>query len=93
MRDSQNSPSGLRRLHKRNDSSYVPPQHVDTIEDILGRLDVAVEPSSMDIPGYRLHPLRGNLEGHWAVRVSHNWRITFRFEGIDVTDVDLVDYH
>jgi proteic killer suppression protein len=84
---------GLRRMHERNDSSYLPPQHIDKIEDILGRLDVATEPSKMDIPGFRLHPLHGNLEGHWAVRVSRNWRITFRFEGADVTDVDLADYH
>ena len=80
-------------MHERNDPSYLPPQHVDKIEDILGRLDVATEPSKMDIPSYRLHPLRGNLEGHWAVRVSRNWRITFRFEGANVTDVDLIDYH
>lgn len=84
---------GLRRLHERNDSSYLPPQHVDKIEDILSRLDVASEPSEMSVPGFRLHQLHGNLEGHWAVRVSRNWRITFRFVGTDVTDIDLVDYH
>ena len=47
----------------------------------------------MDIPGHGLHELRGDLAGHWAVRVSRNWRITFRFEGGNVYDVDLVDYH
>ena len=80
-------------MYDRNDSRYVPPRHVDKIEGVLGRLDVVSEPSQMDIPGYRLHPLHGNLERHWAVSVSRNWRITFRFVGTDVTDVDLVDYH
>jgi proteic killer suppression protein len=47
----------------------------------------------MALPGYRLHPLRGRLTGHWAVDVSGNWRITFRFEGPDVYDVDYTDYH
>ena len=51
-------------------SSYLPPQHLEKIEDILGRLDVATEPSKMDIPGHGLHELRGDLAGHWAVRVS-----------------------
>lgn len=47
----------------------------------------------MDIPGWRLHSLRGDLKGAWSVRASGNWRITFRFRGSDVVDVDLVDYH
>ena len=44
-------------------------------------------------PGYRLHKLRGSLTGHYAVDVSGNWRITFRYDGGDVFDVDLIDYH
>ena len=47
----------------------------------------------MDVPGFRLHPLKGDLAGHWAVSVSRNWRIVFRFEGVHVFDVNLVDYH
>ena len=47
----------------------------------------------MDLPGYRLHPLRGEWRGFWAVTVSANWRIVFRFEGGHAWDVDLVDYH
>ena len=47
----------------------------------------------MDLPGFRLHPLKGDLVGHWAVSVSRNWRIVFRFEGVHVFDVNLVDYH
>ena len=84
---------GLRRMREQGDARYLPPQYVDKIEDILARLDAAADPSKMDIPGFRLHQLHGELAGHWAVRVSRNWRITFRFAGADVYDVDLVDYH
>ena len=51
------------------------------------------QPSDMDLPGYRLDPLRGKFAGFWSVTVSANWRIVFRFDGSDVRDVDLVDYH
>jgi proteic killer suppression protein len=47
----------------------------------------------MDLPGYRLHPLRADLEGYWSVLVSRNWRMVFRFDAGDAYDVDLVDYH
>ena len=47
----------------------------------------------MDFPGYRLHPLRGDLTGFWAANVTANWRIIFRFENDDATDIDRVDYH
>ncbi len=47
----------------------------------------------MDFPGWRLHALKGNLEGHWAIRVSGNGRLTFAFEGEDVVLVDYRDYH
>ena len=47
----------------------------------------------MDQPGFRLHPLRGEYQGHWSVAVSGNWRIVFRFEAGEAVDVDLIDYH
>lgn len=47
----------------------------------------------MNLPGYRLHPLRGDMDGYWSVLVSRNYRIVFRFDGREATDVDLVDYH
>ena len=59
----------------------------------LADLDIASMPSDVDLPGYRLHPLKGNLKGMWSISISGNWRITFRFEEGDVYDVDLVDYH
>ena len=57
------------------------------------RLDEAAQPSDMNVPGWRLHRLSGNLKDHWAVRVSGNWRITFRFQGGHVREVNLIDYH
>ncbi len=80
-------------MHERNDPSFLPPQHINRIADILGALDRATEPGELDLPGYHLHELKADLAGFWAIRVSRNWRITFRFAGTDVTDVDFVDYH
>ncbi len=84
---------GLRRLYAPGDRRFVPAGRVGKIERILARLDVATEPADMNLPGFRLHPLRGNLAGFWSVSVSGNWRIAFRFEAGNVRDVDLVDYH
>lgn len=56
-------------------------------------MDAATCPANMNAPGYGLHPLKGELEGHWAVRVSGNWRLTFRFEGEDAVLIDYQDYH
>ena len=56
-------------------------------------LDDADTPADLDVPGYRLHPLKGSLKGFWSVTVSGNWRIVFRFEDGDALDVDLTDYH
>lgn len=84
---------GLERLHSRRDRRRINPNLVAKTERILARLDDAVHPRQMNVPGYRLHRLRGSFGDTWAVTVSANWRITFRFEGSDAHDVDLVDYH
>ncbi len=60
---------------------------------ILAALNAATAASDMGLPGLRLHPLKGGRSGTWSVSVSGNWRITFRFEGKDATDVDYEDYH
>ena len=60
---------------------------------MLAHLDSATEPSDVDLPGYRLHPLKGDLKGRWSVTISGNWRITFRFVEGAALDVDLMDYH
>lgn len=84
---------GLRSLYEKGDRRRVLPGHVDKIERILARLDQATEIGNMDLPGFHLHPLRGALRGFWSVRVSGNWRIIFRFDGGNASDVDLIDYH
>ena len=77
----------------RDDSSRINPAYIARISRILDNLNDAVRPSDVDLPGYFLHPLRGNRRGVWSVRVSGNWRITFRFEDGQAVDVNLEDYH
>lgn len=87
------SHSGLERLYQRDDNSRIPPEFDAKIRRIMFRLDAATQPDDMNIPGWRLHKLSGNLKDHWAVRVSGNWRITFRFQSGHVREVNLIDYH
>jgi proteic killer suppression protein len=84
---------GLKRLFERNDRSKLSPARVEKIENILALMNQASEPDDMDLPGLRLHPLKGDRKGFWAVTVRANWRVIFRFEGGNVCDVDLMDYH
>ena len=84
---------GLRQLYEIGSRRRVSPDHADKLMRILARLDVAMGPNNMDLPGFRLHPLKGDRADFWAVKVSRNWRVVFRFEGGDATDVDLIDYH
>lgn len=84
---------GLRRLYERGDRRQLRPDQVGKIERILARLDEADQVGQMDLPGFRLHPLKGDLAGFWAVTVRANWRVVFRFDAGDAHDVDLVDYH
>ena len=84
---------GLRRLCERNDARSLHATHVRRIRRILYMLRSARQPRGMDQPGFRLHPLRGEYQGHWSVTVPGSWRIVFRFEAGEATDVDLVDYH
>ena len=84
---------GLRRLYEKGDRRRLPPELTMRIQEILTLLDTVARPGEMDQPGYRLHPLSGRLTGFWSVTVSRNWRIIFRFDDGNVTDVDLVDYH
>jgi len=63
------------------------------VEEILTVLDKAATPQALNLPGYRLHPLKGELQGLWSVTVRANWRIMFRFEEGAALDVELIDYH
>ena len=84
---------GLKRLYERDDPRGVIAEHVVKIRDILVRLDAARTMSDMDMPGFRLHTLKGEFKGFWAVTVRANWRVIFRFVDPDAFDVDYVDYH
>jgi len=66
---------------------------ISRIEVVLDDLDAAARPRDLDLPGNRLHQLKGERRGQWSVTISGNWRIIFRFEGGEPCDVDLVDYH
>jgi toxin HigB-1 len=84
---------GLKRLYEHGDRSGIRPDLADTVQEILTVLDVAATPQSLNVPGYHLHPLKGDLRGFWSVIVRRNWRVIFRFEGHDAFDVELIDYH
>jgi len=84
---------GLKRLSERGDRSQVGADTLAKVENILAILNRAGKPEDMDLPGLRLHPLKGDRAGQWAVTVRANWHIAFRFDGTDATDVDLIDHH
>lgn len=80
-------------MYERGDSGRVRADQVERIELALADIDAADKASDLDLPGYRLHPLKGVLRGFWSFSISANWRIIFRFESGDAYDIDLVDYH
>lgn len=84
---------GLKYLYEDDDPRGVFSEHADKLRDILARLDAAAAIADMDLPGFRLHALKGELKGFWAVTVRANWRVIFRFADGDALDVDYVDYH
>ncbi len=84
---------GLKALYDGRTDLWVAPEHVQRLRDILAALDNSRGPEGVNLPGFRLHELRGQLKGHCAVSVSRNWRVTFRFVDGLAVDVDYVDYH
>lgn len=84
---------GLKRLYEQDDARALRADLIPRIRDILFRLDEAANPQDLNLPGYRLHALKGDLKGYWAVTVRANWRVIFRFRGYDVFDIELIDYH
>jgi proteic killer suppression protein len=84
---------GLKRLYEDDDSRGVIREHIEKLRDILARLDAASTISDLDLPGFRLHPLKGELKGCWAITVRANWRVIFRFVAGNALDIDYVDYH
>jgi proteic killer suppression protein len=84
---------GLQRHFEQGAKAGVRPEHAARLRIVLGRLHASAGPKDMDLPGLRLHELKGDRKGTWSVTVSGNWRITFRFDGKDAFDVDYEDYH
>jgi len=84
---------GLKRFFETGHTRGLNPNHVPKIRRILARLQAATRVRDLDAPGLRLHPLKGERKGVWAVAVDRNWRITFSFDGRDCSDVNYEDYH
>jgi proteic killer suppression protein len=84
---------GLARYFESGDARGLHPNHLVKLRRILARLDAAAELRDLDAPGFRLHPLKGDRRGQWAVDVDRTWRVTFTYDGRDVDDVDYEDYH
>ena len=84
---------GLKKLFEDGMRRYVNANHVETLKDILDHLDAASTSDDMFYPGSGCHLLQPKQEGRWAVKVSENWRVTFRFENGDAYEVNYEDYH
>ncbi len=87
------SHKGLERFYKTGKTSGVQDKHAKRLRLILSNLDQAEGPADMDLPGLRLHELKGKRKNIWSVSVSGNWRVTFRFAGRDAEIVNYEDYH
>jgi proteic killer suppression protein len=84
---------GLKAFYDTGSTRGVQAEHVKKLKNILSVLDQAAAPNDANLPGFKLHPLKGDRDGDWAITVRANWRVTFRFDGIDVELVDYEDYH
>jgi proteic killer suppression protein len=84
---------GLERFYETGSKAGIQPAHAEKLEEQLGLLNFSSSPETMNVPGWGLHPLKGKLAGHFAVKVNGNWRLTFRFTGTDAEVVDYQDYH
>jgi proteic killer suppression protein len=85
--------AGIERFFRTGSAGRIQPAHRRRLRLILTALNTAQAPRDMGLPGLDLHPLKGDLAGFWSVSVSGNWRIIFRFDGTDATEIDYVDYH
>lgn len=84
---------GVEKFFRTGSKAGIQAKHAQKLSLQLALLNTAKQPEDLNAPGWRLHPLRGELNGHWAVMVSGNWRLTFKFEGEDAILVDYQDYH
>ena len=84
---------GLQRFFENGSKAGIQAQHERRLRLMLSRLDDSTKPADMDAPGWKLHPVNGDMKGHWSVWVDASWRLTFMFEGVDAVLVDYDDYH
>ncbi len=84
---------GLQKFFIEGNKRGIIPGHAAKLERILDRLDASTCPKDMNLPGYKLHELKGDMQGLWSVWVNGNWRVTFGFEGNNAVLVDYQDYH
>lgn len=84
---------GLRAFYETGSTRRIRPDHARRLARMLPFIDHAAEPDDLDLPGWRLHPLKGGRSGYWSLTVSGNWRVVFRFIGPDVELLDDLDYH
>jgi len=84
---------GLETFYKTGSTRGIQAEHATKIRRILTALDIANVPADLNMPTFKLHPLKGDFNGHWSIYVNGNWRITFRFVGADVELVNYLDYH
>jgi len=84
---------GLGTFYRTGSPREIPVAHAAKLGRILAGLDAASSAEELNLPALKLHALKGKLKGHWSVWVSGNWRLTFRFVGADVNQVDYLGYH
>jgi proteic killer suppression protein len=84
---------GLKAFFEQGTVAGIQPVHAPRLSAMLQRLDITTGPQGMNLPGWNLHPLKGDLKGHFSVQVSGNWRMTFMFDDGDAVLVDYQDYH
>lgn len=84
---------GLKRLYEDDDPRGVHAEHLPKLRNILARMDAAVTVDDMNLPGFRLHRLQGQLQGLWSIVVRANWRVVFRFSDGEAFEIDYLDYH
>lgn len=84
---------GLKKFFESGSVAGIRPTHQQKLRIRLTALDTAIQIKDMDLPGFRLHPLKGNKQGQWAIDVNKNWRITFEFIDGDAYIVNYEDYH
>ncbi|WP_322053464.1 type II toxin-antitoxin system RelE/ParE family toxin [Paraburkholderia bannensis] len=84
---------GVRQFFTTGSVTGIQASHKKRLQQLLGVLDRAKSQRDMALPGFDLHPLRGNETGVWSVSVNGNWRLTFEFDDGDAILVDYRDYH